>query len=131
MFLEKFPESKYTASANQKIEELEFQIAKGKNSIQALQGFIEAFPNSEYARKAQKEIVSLAYNEAKGKNTVEGFQNFIDNYPNEKNLIIEAKQTIKDLEFEKADNSGSYDEVLKFFSKGLEKNKCYKVSGIR
>lgn len=118
MYLENYPDGKYSLKAKDKIDRLNFYSAKKINTIESYSNYLQNFSNGNFISKAKKEIEYLAYQNAE--KTIDGLNNYLSKYPNGTyKYHVEGK--IEELHFEKAKSLGtsqSFQEYVSMYPNG-------------
>ncbi len=125
-FIGKYPGHFFVKDAQEKIAEIFFKEASGKNSSEAYTEFITSYPDSILVPKARAKIIDLAWENAKKKNTIGVYSEFQQKFPQSK-YSVEAqkkKSVLKDFEvarseytvsaFEKFIKEHSESELLEY-----------------
>jgi len=89
----------YIAIALNQRNQIAFDIAFSKQSIEALELFQKEYPDADQVNEAQLQIRVLAYNQAKELGTINSYKKFVADYP-EAAQIPKAIYALEELEFE-------------------------------
>ena len=89
----------YIAIALNQRNQIAFDIAFSKQSIEALELFQKEYPDADQVNDAQLQIHVLAYNQAKELGTINSYKKFVADYP-EAAQIPKAIYALEELEFE-------------------------------
>ncbi|MCI4671199.1 MAG: hypothetical protein MRZ79_23875 [Bacteroidia bacterium] len=83
-FLEKYPDSKYTAQVKEKRMELRYEEAIGYNSEYYYQSFLKDYPNSRFDAKVKDAYAKVIFELAKRENSMRDFQMILKEFPDSK-----------------------------------------------
>jgi outer membrane protein assembly factor BamD (BamD/ComL family) len=117
-FLQKCPQSEFTADAKRRIERLKWDNTKRHSSVEGYEEFLKEYPQSEFRDEAKEKIEQLSYKnitQSPWKNQKDLLEGFLAKYPNSKftekaNIKI---QELKDFETAFARNTKeSYREFI-------------------
>jgi outer membrane protein assembly factor BamD (BamD/ComL family) len=73
MFLSKYENSRLSKEANEKLEELHYEIAKTSNTIESYKYYLSSYPKGKYKTQALNKIELISFNNAKKKNTINSY----------------------------------------------------------
>ncbi len=117
-FLNKHPDSPYSAEINARIKQLNdeaiFKEVESKNTTSAYKTFIDQYPNNIFIEEAQRRITQSdleAYIRTWRLGAVQPFRGFIESYPTSK-YIPEAKARIHFLEMVTQSTIGAYRKFI-------------------
>lgn len=127
-FIQTYPnETIYVEEALRIIDQMAFEIASQKNTIEAYEEYIENHPNAVQTIKAKQWIELNAkkiklekeesdYDNAKQINTIESYTDFIAKYPKSKYYNY-AKENIHKFQYEQNISTFSVEELIRFLIK--------------
>ena len=116
MFIKRRPNSIFINSAYIKLHQIEFNLAKKANKIEAFESFIEAYPNAVQINEAIGICAELTYVKTIKENTESAFETFINKYPKSpKRLDIENR--LIDLVWSRIKNNTSIIDLSDFIKK--------------
>jgi uncharacterized protein (TIGR02145 family) len=96
--------------------DLEFNLAKVKNTIEDYKIFIQKYPNANQIESCKLLLCELEFNEAKKTNSIEGYAKFIQKYPNS-NQALTSNSLMCNLEFKLLSNTTSIETYNQFILK--------------
>lgn len=107
-FIEKYPESKYSEVAREKLnllyEDRAWKTANYYNTVSQFKSFISKYPDSKYLLRAENKIKEIeegkAWDNSKSINSIFTYENFLQSYPKSK-FAYEARNRIRNLKEEK------------------------------
>jgi len=82
IFLQKYPEGKFSAEAQDNLISLEYNKAKTINTIDAYGDFLKNYPNCKYSTDAKKNIINIEFEKVKKQNSIAAYEKFLNKYPN-------------------------------------------------
>jgi hypothetical protein len=117
-FLQKFPNSRHTAAATEKWDDLDWKDVPAANSVESFKGYLELHPKGRHAQEARDGIEQIFWDGAGQTNTILAYRAFLEGQPDGKHAA-EAKARevalrINPAPYEAAVKSGS-EETLKTF----------------
>jgi len=113
MFIKRRPNSIFINSAYIKLHQIEFNLAKKANNIEAFESFIETYPDAVQINEAVGICAELTYVKTIKENTESAFETYINKYPkSDKRLDIENR--LMDLVWSRIKNNTSISELSDF-----------------
>lgn len=115
-FLQKHPQSEFTAEAKHQIQNIDWQKATRLDTLESYQEFKNKYPHSKFIHEAEARIDKLAWQKAQGLNTIESYKEFLKKHPQSEfgraaRDRIEQLERIEQLAWEEAKGT---DTVLRY-----------------
>ena len=81
VFLERYPEGRFSADAREALESLRFKQAQKENTLDAFTGFLELHPEGQHAEEAVKTVELMHWVQAQRQNNQGSYERYLEQYP--------------------------------------------------
>ncbi|MFZ0390739.1 MAG: HEAT repeat domain-containing protein [Calditrichia bacterium] len=116
LFLELYPDTKYSDEARERLENRRWDFTKSVDEIAAYRDFLEKHPDSEHADEARERLHDLEWQQVVEMNTINAYEEFISRYPETENRPA-AEQALEKLYWQRAITRHTRADYRKFLQK--------------
>ncbi len=119
-FLELAGTSKYGDEVRQRRDDLVFEKAAQKNTLDSLEAYLTEFSDGRHRREASEKIEELVFQKANKENSVTAYESYLERYPHGQ-FLVRAKERLEYAWFREArerNEIAAFQEYLEAYPEG-------------